>query len=98
MANADTVSHQLLAAGFESPTLTRLDLPMKVGDDLDQAVDFAMALGPAAELLRISPADEVEKLRPKLAGEIREVVEEFVTPDGVYGPTSTWIVTATVPE
>jgi SAM-dependent methyltransferase len=98
MANADTVSQQLLTADFESPTLTRLDLAMKVGDDLDQAVEFAMALGPAAELLRISPASEVETLRPKLAAEIREAVEEFAAPDGtVYGPTSTWIVTATVP-
>jgi ubiquinone/menaquinone biosynthesis C-methylase UbiE len=95
MANADTVSHQLLSAGFESPTLTRVDLPMKVGDDLDQAVEFAMALGPAAELLRISPASEVETLRPKLSQEIREAVEEFETPDGVYGPTSTWVVSAT---
>jgi SAM-dependent methyltransferase len=95
MANADTVTQQLLSAGFESPTLTRLDLPMKVGDDLDQAVEFAMALGPAAELLRICRADEVEALRPKLTREIREVVEEFVTTEGVYGPTSTWIVTAT---
>ncbi len=97
MANPDTVSHQLLAAGFESPTFTRLDLPMKVGEDLDEAVEFAMALGPAAELLRICPADEVETLRPKLTTEIREVIADFEGPDGVYGPTSTWIVSATVP-
>lgn len=97
MANPDTVSHQLLAAGFESPTFTRLDLPMKVGDDLDEAVEFAMALGPAGELLRICPADEVETLRPKLAAEIREAIADFEGPDGVYGPTSTWIVSATVP-
>jgi SAM-dependent methyltransferase len=98
MANPDTVSHQLLAAGFESPTFTRLDLPMKVGGDLDEAVEFAMALGPAAELLRICPADEVEALRPKLTAEIREAVADFETPDGVYGGTSTWIVSATVPD
>jgi len=97
MANPDTVSHQLLAAGFENPTFTRLDLLMKVGDDLDEAVEFAMALGPAAELLRISPASEVETLRPKLTEEIREAVKEFETPEGVYGPTSTWVVSATVP-
>ncbi len=97
MANPDTVSHQLLAAGFESPTFTRLDLSMKVGEDLDEAVEFAMALGPAAELLRICPADEVETLRPKLTTEIREVIADFEGPDGVYGPTSTWIVSATVP-
>jgi len=97
MANADTLTYQLLAAGYESPTLTRLDLPLKVGNDIEEAVEFAMALGPAAELLRISPAAEVETLRPKLAREIAEAVDEFHTPDGVFGPTSTWVVTATVP-
>jgi ubiquinone/menaquinone biosynthesis C-methylase UbiE len=98
MANADTVSEQMQIAGFEAITLTRLDLSMKVGDDLDHAVEFAMALGPAAELLRICPADQVDELRPKLAAEIREAIADFDTPEGVYGPTSTWIVTATVPD
>ena len=97
MANADTVTEQMQIAGFEAITLTRLDLSMKVGDDLDHAVEFAMALGPAAELLRICPADQVDELRPKLAAEIREAIADFDTPEGVYGPTSTWIVTATVP-
>jgi ubiquinone/menaquinone biosynthesis C-methylase UbiE len=97
MANADTVTDQFQAAGFEGPTLTRLDLPMKVGDDLDHAVNFAMGLGPAAELLRICPADQVEALKPKLAREIREAIADFETPDGVYGPTSTWVINATAP-
>ena len=97
MANADTVSEQLQIAGFEAPALTRLDLPMRIGDDLDQAVEFAMGLGPAAELLRVSPADEVDELRPKLTAEIREAIAELETPAGVYGPTSTWIVSASVP-
>jgi SAM-dependent methyltransferase len=97
MANADTVSEQLQLAGFEAPSLTRFDLQMKVGDDLDHAVEFAMGLGPAAELLRICPADQVDELRPKLAGEIREAIADFETPKGVYGPTSTWIIQASVP-
>ncbi|MDX6616550.1 MAG: hypothetical protein QOD60_1641 [Solirubrobacterales bacterium] len=97
MANADTVTDQLLAAGFETPTLTRLDLPMKVGDDLDHAVEFAMAIGPAAELVRISPPGEVDGLKPKLAREIREAIADFETPDGVYGPASTWVINARVP-
>src|SRR4051812_42664161 len=42
MANADTVSEQLRIAGFEHPTFTRCDLPMKLGDDLDHAVRFNM--------------------------------------------------------
>ena len=92
MANADTVSQQLQIAGFERPTLTRCDLPIKIGHDLDHAVTFNMALGPAAELLRICPADEVERLRPKLRDEIREVLSDYVQADGtVSAPASTWI-------
>jgi SAM-dependent methyltransferase len=99
MANADTVSDQIQIAGFERPTLTRCDLSLKVGRDLDQAVAFSMALGPAAELLRICPADQVDELRPKLAGEIRDAIADFEQDDGtVLGPASTWIVSATVPE
>jgi SAM-dependent methyltransferase len=99
MANADTVSEQLQIAGFERPTFTRCDLPIKIGNDLDHAVAFNMALGPAAELLRICPAAEVERLRPKVEQEIRDVLTDYVEPDGmVRGPASTWIISATVPE
>jgi SAM-dependent methyltransferase len=99
MANPDTVSEQLQIAGFERPTFTRCDLPIKIGNDLDHAVAFNMALGPAAELLRICPAEEVERLRPKLEQEIRDVLAEYERADGeVWGPASTWIVSATVPE
>jgi SAM-dependent methyltransferase len=99
MANADTVSDQLQIAGFERPTFTRCDLPIKIGDDLEHAVTFNMSIGPAAELLRICPADEVERLRPKVEEEIRGVLADYVQPEGdVRGPASTWIVTATVPK
>ena len=99
MANADTVSEQLQIAGFEQPTFTRCDLPIKLGDDLDHAVRFNMAIGPAAELLRICPADEVERLRPKVEEEIRDVLGDYQQPDGsVSASASTWIITAAIPE
>jgi SAM-dependent methyltransferase len=99
MANADTVSDQLQIAGFVRPAFTRCDLPIKIGDDLDHAVTFNTAIGPAAELLRICPADEVARLRPKVEGEIREVLGEYVQPDGeVRAPASTWIISASVPD
>jgi SAM-dependent methyltransferase len=94
MANADTVSEQLQIAGFENPTFTRCDLEMLIGNDLSQAVEFNMAIGPAAELIRLS-GDEAEKIRPKLEREIGEVLADFQGDDGVKGPASTWIITAT---
>lgn len=96
MANADTVSEQLAIAGFEEISLRRCDLPIKIGDDLDHAVEFNMALGPAGEVLRLW-GDRVEEIRPKIAAELREALAEFDGPDGVVGPASTWIVSAKVP-
>jgi SAM-dependent methyltransferase len=99
MANADTVSEQLQIAGFERPTFTRCDLPIKIGNDLDHAVSFNLAIGPAAELLRICPAEEVEKLRPRVEQEIREALSDYRQADGmIAAPASTWIIQATVPE
>jgi hypothetical protein len=98
MQNPDTVSEQLQIAGFERPTFTRCDLPIKIGSDLDHAVAFNMALGPAAELIRLDK-DQAEKIRPKLEREIREVLADYQQPDGeIIAPASTWIVRATVPE
>jgi len=98
MANADTVSEQLQIAGFEQVSLTRCDLPMKVGNDVDHALEFALALGPAAELLRICPPDEVAELQPKIEREIREILDDYVSASGeVSGPASSWIIGARVP-
>lgn len=96
MANADTVTEQLKIAGFEEIALQRCDLPMKVGKDLDQAVEFGMALGPAGEILRLW-GDRVDEIRPEIAAKIRHAIADFDGPDGVYAPASTWIITARVP-
>jgi len=96
MADADTVSEQLKIAGFEQIGLQRCDLPLKIGRDLDHAVEFNMALGPAGEVLRMWE-DRIDEIRPKIAADLREALAEFDGPDGVYAPASTWIVGATAP-
>jgi SAM-dependent methyltransferase len=97
MADADTVSEQLQIAGFEEIALRRFDLPIKTGSDLDEAVEFAMALGPAGEILRLW-GDRVHEIRPEIAAKIRAAIADFEQPDGVWVPASTWIITARVPE
>jgi ubiquinone/menaquinone biosynthesis C-methylase UbiE len=96
MANADTVTEQLTIAGFEGISLLRSDIPIKVGDDLDQAVEMTTALGPAAEVLRLWE-DRVEEIKPKIEAEIREALTEFDGPDGVMASASTWVICANVP-
>jgi SAM-dependent methyltransferase len=93
MAGADTVSTQLQLAGFREVGFTRHDMPIKIGNDLDEAVEFNLALGPAAEAVRLA-GEEGADLRPKLSGLLRDALAPFVTPDGVFADSSVWIVTA----
>ena len=96
MANADTVSEQFKIAGFEGVCLKRCDLPLKIGSDLDHAVEFNMALGPAGEVLRLWE-DRIDEIKPKIADELREALADLDGPDGVYAPASTWIISARAP-
>ena len=96
MANADTTTDILLNAGFEDVALRRSDAPMRLGADLDEATAYVMALGPAAEVIRLAGAD-AERLRPEITAAVRGVLGEYEMDDGVRAPMSTWIVTAAKP-
>jgi SAM-dependent methyltransferase len=97
MANADTTSHILLNAGFENITFHRSDRDYLMGRTLDEAVELNMALGPAGEVIRLS-GEQAEAIRPALAAEIGDTLRDFVTPEGVIAPSSTWIVAARAPQ
>jgi SAM-dependent methyltransferase len=96
MANADTVSDILLNAGFDEVELRRCDIPILIGRNLNHAVEFATAIGPAGEVIRLA-GDEAEKIRPRIEAALREALAEFEGPDGVVASASTWIVSARAP-
>jgi SAM-dependent methyltransferase len=95
MANADTVTDQLIAAGFEGIALRRCDLPILGGSSIDEALEIVTAIGPAGEILRLL-GDRAEPYLPQVDAALREAFKEFQRDDGsVWGMASTWIVTAT---
>jgi SAM-dependent methyltransferase len=96
MAGADTTSDILLSAGFEDVHLHRRDIPIMVGRDMDQAIEMALALGPAAEVVRLAGAD-ADSVRPQIEAALREGYEDMVRDDGVWGGASTWVVVARNP-
>src|SRR5436305_126303 len=65
MANADTVSGQLMAAGFKDIALLRTDVHQLIGLDLEEAIDLVMSIGPAGEVLRLA-GDRADHLRPQV--------------------------------
>ncbi len=96
MANADTTTGILVSAGFEDITLRRCDMPISIGSNIDEAVEFVMSLGPAGEILRLA-GQRAAHLHEPIAEALREGLAEWAGPDGVTAPASTWIVSATTP-
>jgi hypothetical protein len=86
----------LKSVGYDRIRFERLDTDICIGRDLDEAVEFAMALGPAGEIIRLAEA-EGERRKPEVVAALREVLAPYVRPDGVWCPSSTWLITARNP-
>jgi len=98
MANADTVTDQLMHAGWENISLRRCEIAIMGGRDMAEALDMVMSIGPAGEILRLQ-GDRAASLMPQVEAALREGLAEFAREDGtIWAPASTWIVTATAPE
>jgi SAM-dependent methyltransferase len=97
MANADTVTDVVLAAGFEDVGLERTDIPITIGRNMERAIEFVTALGPAGEVIRLA-GDGGTDLRPVIEAELGKALAEFDGPDGVTATASTWMVTAQAPR
>jgi SAM-dependent methyltransferase len=95
-ANADTLSGQLLSAGFTDIELRRSDRPIRIGADVDEAVAFNLALGPAAEAVRLA-GENAASARPQIEELLRGALAQFETATGLLAGSSTWIVTARAP-
>jgi hypothetical protein len=94
MASADVVSDQLEAAGFREIVFERSDADFRLGESLDAAVEFSLAMGPAGERLRLA-GDQAVARRDEIAAAVRAALAPYTRRDGVYTPSSAWIVTAT---
>lgn len=93
MRGPDLVSDQLKAAGFSHICFERNDLDICIGRDLKEAIDFAMALGPAGEIIRLAGAVGVQKT-PEIVAALEQTLSRYVTPGGVFAPSSTWLISA----
>jgi SAM-dependent methyltransferase len=97
MANADTVTDILMHAGYEDISLRRCDREILGGNDLEEALDLVMSIGPAGEILRLQ-GDRAAHLVPQVEAALREGLAEYRRDDGtIWSLASTWIVTATAP-
>ena len=96
MAGADMVSDMLRIAGFERVSFERYDTDICLGKNIDDAIEFAMALGPAGEIIRLA-GDEGRKRKDEVVAALRKTFAPHMRSDGVWTGSSSWFVTARNP-
>jgi ubiquinone/menaquinone biosynthesis C-methylase UbiE len=93
MAGADMVSDLLQVSGFVNVGLERFDTEICIGRDLDDAVEFAMTLGPAGEIIRLA-GDAGRARELEVRRTLRDTLRVFERDGGIWAPSSTWFVRA----
>jgi SAM-dependent methyltransferase len=93
MADADATSTIFRNAGFEDVSFLRCDRPLRLGRDLDEAVAANLALGPAAEAVRLA-GDAATEILPELEERLRSALRPYASADGVVLDSSTWVISA----
>lgn len=96
MANRDVVTKQLEIAGFADAQFERTDGPVIVGDSVENAMRFQLALGPAGEVFR-EAGEEAERRRDEIEQALRNVLAPFEEQGRIVMPSSSWTITARNP-
>lgn len=90
-ADKDRVGGLLADAGFRNISFTPFDAPLVLGQDLDEALEQALEIGPLSRLI----VDQPKELQQRVSAAVREELAKHLTPTGVTLNGATWIVQAT---
>jgi ubiquinone/menaquinone biosynthesis C-methylase UbiE len=96
MADTGVVTKQLEIAGYADIQFERIDAKVFVGKDLDDAVGFQLAIGPAGEVYR-EAGKLAEKRHDEIAGALRAQLSKYKESGGIMMDSSSWKVTARNP-
>jgi ubiquinone/menaquinone biosynthesis C-methylase UbiE len=97
MADTGVVTKQLEIAGYRDIAFEQIDAQVFVGKDLDDAVGFQLAIGPAGEVYR-EAGKAAEQRREEIADALKAELAKYQRPNGIMMDSSSWKVTAKNPE
>jgi ubiquinone/menaquinone biosynthesis C-methylase UbiE len=97
MSDEATVRAMMTAAGYEAIEFRRVDAPVLVGKDVQDAIAFQLAIGPAGEVFREAGA-EAEQKRPQIEAALAEAINrQKIAADGIVMDSSSWVISAINP-
>jgi len=94
LASEETARGMMNAAGFTNIELFhRNDAKVSIGNNLDEAIDFQLQVGPSGEIIREAGDLGQEKL-PELVDDMKNTMSKYAKDDGVILDSSTWLIMA----
>lgn len=96
MADTGVVTKQLEIAGYTDIQFEQVDAELFVGKDVDDAVAFQLALGPAGEVYREAGA-LAEQRHGEIAAALKVELAKYQRPNGIIMDSSSWKVSARNP-
>lgn len=96
MADTGVVTKQLEIAGYRDIEFEQVDAELFVGKDVDDAVAFQLALGPAGEVYR-EAGELAEQRHGEIAAALKVELAKYQRPNGIVMDSSSWKVTARNP-
>lgn len=97
MADQPMVTKQLEIAGYDEIRFERIDAPLMVGNTVEDAIGFQLALGPAGEVYR-EAGEEAQKRHDEIVAALENELRKYQTPEGIVMESSSWKVRARRPE
>jgi SAM-dependent methyltransferase len=98
MADEVRTRAQMEAAGFTDIAFRRIDAKIKVGRDVEDAIGFQLAVGPAGETYRTA-GDEGVARRAEIVRALSKLFEGVIEREGgLWMDSSSWLITARAPE
>ena len=97
MADQAMVREMMKAAGYDRIEFRRVDAPVLVGKDVDDAIAFQLAIGPAGEVFREAGALAEAKRAEIEAAMAAAIDAQKKASDGVVMDSSSWVISAINP-
>src|SRR4051795_7475828 len=97
MADTGVVTKQLEIAGYKDIQFEQVDAQVFVGEDLEDAAAFQLAIGPAGEVYR-EAGKLAEERHDEIANALKSALGKYRRSNGVMMDSSSWKVTARNPS
>ena len=96
---ADALALMMKGAGYEDIAFKRVDEKIMIGTTPEECIAFALAIGPAGEVFREAGEELAEAKRQEIESDMSAYFETLEHDEnGIWAPTSSWVISARNPS